>query len=178
MIILLCVGVCIVYHNAKWVRHYDMLPSARNYRRCFSSETLLVSENLFRTFRESEDQDSHDIPEMTTRRNRQQRCFKLFAQPTHTTWPNPISGLKAMLWKILLLHQCQWHKLSTMNWRLICKTFFKELFHFCSGEHRRNEKSRSRLEWNREKRIGGLLQRICYPDHHLLDWTLARYFLK
>ena len=30
---------------------------------------------FFRTFRESEDQDSHDIPEMTTRRNRQQRCF-------------------------------------------------------------------------------------------------------
>ena len=59
---------------------------------------------FFRTFRESEDQDSHDIPEMTTRRNRQQRCFKLVVQPT---WPNPISGLKAMLWKILLLHQCQ-----------------------------------------------------------------------
>ena len=56
---------------------------------------------FFRTYRESDDQDIHDIPEMTTRRNRQQRCFKLFLKPT-LTWPNPISGLKAMLWKILL----------------------------------------------------------------------------
>ena len=174
MVILLCVGVCIVYHNAKLVRHYDMLSSARNYRICFSFETLLVSENFFRTFRESDDQDSHDIPEMTTRRNRQQRCFRLIVQPT---WLNPISGLKAMLWKVLLLHQ--WHKLSTMNWRFICKIFFKELFHlqFCLGEHWGKHKSRSRLEWNREKRIGELLQRIWYPDYyHLLDWTLARYF--